>query len=210
MLALAVPLLLATSIRAPHYLATPQAAALAAIYPEKGPPRIVRTNVVGTYATVLIAGAMMEGAVLDAPILVERFPFGWQALQVLNDGSLTCGRIGPTFERALMRGMPRPQIRPEIPCGTWSKDVGPQADVLAVRMVARGPLIPAVHVSHGYALAEWYGAGGGQTIYRKANGAWTVVTGGGGVLGVNEMRSYGVPQDAWCDLGVYNAHCPAR
>ena len=63
---------------------TPEGAALQAVYGLEQRPVVERMNVAGSYAAVLISGGMMEGAPISAPILVEHFSFGWQALDLLN------------------------------------------------------------------------------------------------------------------------------
>jgi hypothetical protein len=38
-------------------------------------------------------------------------------------------------------------------------------------------------------------------------GSWLLVISDGGALGVDYMRKYGVPQSAWCKLGIFDANC---
>jgi hypothetical protein len=45
-----------------------------------------------------------------------------------------------------------------------------------VRRLMRGPLVPAVVVSGSWAIGEWYGAGGGETLFRRRDGRWTRIT----------------------------------
>ena len=188
---------------------TPQAAAVTAVYGVRISPTVARMNVVGRYAAVLPADAMMDGSPVNAPILVERYSFGWQALEVLNFRCrLDSHNFGARINRLLMQGMPAP--KDDRPCRGLASDSGPQADVEAVRKLMRGPLVPWVAIARDWAMGEWYGAGGGQTLFRKRGGAWTFVAGGGGAMGVNEMRQYGVPRSIWCALGIYDAKCPAR
>lgn len=71
----------------------------------------------------------------------------------------------------------------------------------------RGPLVPAVVVFGEWALGNWYGGGGGQSLYRKQRGQWLLVTSGGGAMGTEEMRKYGVPPSAWCKLRIYDPKC---
>jgi hypothetical protein len=71
----------------------------------------------------------------------------------------------------------------------------------------QGPLIPYVVVSSDWAMGEWYGAGGGEALYRKRQGNWRVVEDGGGAMGVDYMRKYGVPRSDWCKFGIFDANC---
>jgi hypothetical protein len=189
-----------------NHAATPQAAALQAVsFGVKRPPTVVRTNVVGRYATILLSGGVMEGGAVTAPILLERFSFGWQPLDLLNFRcSLESHRLGKHVEVSLMRGMPKPEDG--TPC-TERRDAGSTTEVEAVRRLMTGPLVPFVAVSKGWALGEWYGAGGGESLYRLRGGQWNVVSSVGGAMGILEMRRYGVPQSDWCIFGTYDAKC---
>jgi len=190
-----------------NYSPTPQQAAIRAVYyPHSGQARIVRANVVGNFAVVLTRGGTMEGSPVREAILVERFSFGWQPLQLVDsDCSLDRRAINVSGKRLLMLGMPKPQGNG--PCPDFGRDAGPRADVEAVRKQIRGPLIPSVAVAGKYALASWYGGGGGEWLFRRDRGRWRWIFGGGGALGVQDVRQYGVPQSAWCALGIYNARC---
>ena len=65
----------------------------------------------------------------------------------------------------------------------------------------------------GAALAAMYadpmkhGAVGGDSLYRKRNGRWHLVEDGGGAMGVDYMRKFGVPQSDWCTLSIFDAKC---
>ena len=189
------------------YAPTPQQAALKIVsFDVKIPPVVRRTNVAGRFAAVLTSGGMMEGAPVTAPILLEHFSFGWQPLDLLNGTcSLSSYGLPRQTKVALMREMPK--LQDDGPCSGLLRDSGPASDVQNVRSLMRGPLIPGVAVSGNWALGEWYGAGGGQSLYHKRARRWTLVTDGGGAMGVEEMREYGVPRAAWCVFRLYNARC---
>lgn len=149
----------------------------------------------------------MEGVPVTEAILVERFSFGWQALDVLNSKCrLDSHRLGSNINDALMRTMPKPQD--DRPCRGYLIDAGPRDDLEAVRRMMPAPLIPYVVVSGDWAMGEWYGAGGGESLYRKRDGRWHLVESGGGAMGANYMRKYGVPQSDWCKFGIFDAKCP--
>ena len=190
------------------HASTPQQAAVRVVsFGLKTPATVRRTNVAGRYASVLTSGGRMEGWNVTAPILVERFSFGWQPVDVLNDRCSLEGRnLGPRVNALLLSGMPRPQG--DRRCRGALTDSGPQADVETVRSMMRGPIVPAVVVSGDWALGHWYGAGGGEALYRKREGRWALITRGGGAMGVDEMRRFGVPREDWCRFGIYNAACP--
>ncbi len=199
-----LPTLLAMSML---QAATPQRAAVRIVsFGLKTPATVKHTNVIGRYAVVLTSGGMMEGSNVTAPILVEHFSFGWQPIDLLNFRcSLGSHDLTPRVDALLMRGMPKPQD--DRPCRGVLTDSGPRPDVEAVRRLMRGPLVPAVVVSGNWAIGEWYGAGGGETLFRRRDGRWSRTTGGGGAMGVQEMREYGVPRADWCSFGIYDAKC---
>jgi hypothetical protein len=99
-----------------------------------------------------------------------------------------------------MHGMPPPSN--EAACGDESStDVGPSDQVEAIRAMEEGfGLHPRVAVADGYALADWYGGGGGEHLYARRHGRWTLVAGGGGVMDTSLLRAFGVPPRASCIL----------
>ena len=198
----------AALVTAHFYASTPERAALRVIYPASTKPAVVRrVNVVGPYATVLTSGGLMESNPVGEAILLQRFSFGWQALEILDvPCRLHDHALGARNERVLMSGMPRPHGDDFRMC-SGRKDAGSAEDVQEVRRLVDGPFVPSVIVSHVWAMAEWYGAGGGMSLWRKRNGRWRLVQGGGGAIGRALMRMHGVPESEWCTLGVVDARC---
>lgn len=190
------------------YAATAEKAAIEAIYSDPQRPVVVeRVNTAGSYAAVLTSGGRMEGSLVTSPILVQRFSFGWQPLDVLEFRcDLESRDLNTSVASRLMRGMPKP--RDDRPCSTRPHDAGSAADIATVRRMMRGPLVPYVAVVGDWAMGEWYGGGGGQALYRKVDGSWRLVESGGGAMGVDYMRKYGVPSAAWCAFGITDAKCP--
>jgi hypothetical protein len=190
------------------YATTPQRAALNVIYSDsKKPPIVLRVNVADAYATVLTSGGKMEGSPVSAAILVQHFSFGWQSLDILNFRCrLYDHALGQHVEMLLMRGMPGFSDNDDHICNGL-KDAGPRHDVEAVRKLLKGPLIPTVIVSGNWAVGRWYGAGGGESLWRKRDGRWSLAQGGGGALGVFDMRRFGVPKADWCTFGIFDAKC---
>jgi hypothetical protein len=189
------------------YAATPERAVIQILAPAaKNAPIVRRVNRAGRYAMVLTSGGKMEGSRVTEPILVERFSFGWQPLTILTDRCfLDAYKFSGAVAAKLLRGMTQPAGNRR--CRGALSDSGPPQEVDAVRKLMAGPLVPYVIVSRDWAIGEWYGAGGGQDLFHRKNGAWRFVAGGGGEIGVEEVRSYGVPQADWCALGIHDAKC---
>jgi hypothetical protein len=58
-----------------------------------------------------------------------------------------------------------------------------------------GRKVDKVVIQDGYALASWVqGEGGGTTLLHLKGGKWTILTQGGGAIGMPEMKKYKVPQ----------------
>ena len=88
-------------------------------------------------------------------------------------------------------------------------DTGPKAGVEAVRhLTGTGDTVPFVHVVGEWATVQWYaGPGAGFNLFHKSASGWIRVIGGGGTFGVADAQKLGVPQSAWCALGVPGAKC---
>ena len=192
----------------PSYAPTAQRAAIGAMYSDPKKPAVVgRVNVAGSYATVLTSGGRIECELVTGPILVKHFSFGWQPLALWESRcDVDHAALGKGVEEQLMRGMP--VLHDDRPCkGGFLKDAGPPSEVEAVRKLMPGPLVPYVVVYGRWAMGEWYGAGGGDALYHEREGRWQLVENGGGAMGVDYMRKYGVPQAAWCKFGIFDAKC---
>jgi hypothetical protein len=106
--------------------------------------------------------------------------------------------------------MPTPQTM--AACGTPAQaaaitDVGPAADVGAIRMQMTGPLVPTVRIVGYDALAGWYGAGGGEELFRRDGRHWRFVIGGGGMMDAAFLHEHGVAMASACELAVDDVHC---
>jgi hypothetical protein len=188
------------------YASTPQAAALNTVGSQvHRAPVVVRVNRAGSYATVLTRGGIIEGAPVTGAVLVKRFSFGWQTLDLLNKSCNQLQFLDRKTAAVLMRGMPAHQ-KAKGPCEIFA-DSGSPGDLVAVRELMHGPFIPYVSVSHDWALGEWYGAGGGEALFHKVRGAWKLVTRGGGAMNASEARKLGVPRRDLCALHFYEAPC---
>ena len=188
---------------------TPEEAAIRTVYAAPGKRvTVVRVNRAGRYATVLLHGAVIENQAFNDPILVEHFTFGWQAIENVNLG---CSLDGHGLKRAeataLMRGMPAASV--EKICDAEA-DIGPPAQVESVRRIqGANAFHPYVAVVGGYALADWYGGGGGEHLYAARHGRWVRIGGGGGAMGVEGLRALGVPRWASCILAGHGNPPPS-
>jgi hypothetical protein len=171
------------------FASTPEQAALDVFGSHRASVQIVRSRVVGNFALVQTQGGKLEGAFVTNPTLLQHFTFGWQAI---SGDRCALTRVPKADAEALTRGFsfaPADRVCP----APDDRDVGSPDDIAAVRKLMRGPFVPYVRISGSYALGEWYGAGGGQWIYRKRNGRWMFLTGGGGAMNAEELQKYGIP-----------------
>jgi hypothetical protein len=140
--------------------------------------KITATHVNGNVAVVSFYHAKIEGADFSGRLLLRHYPFGWQAV------SMAGGNIA--FNAASLH------------------DTGATADVDAIRAkmatLYRREIIGPVRVVQNYAIANWWGTGGGQALFRKSGSGWSVVTAGGGALGPSDLRRYGVPSNVASEI----------
>jgi hypothetical protein len=193
-------LLLAVAIGGPQ---TPQAGALAFLRPTPDRAQAVVRVVVQTprYALVQYSHAKIEGWASAGQILVERFAFGWQAIDISTIGAITTCSVGahglPQQDYSRLRGA-LSATRKDCPTGIDAdqRDVGTAADVSAVRalMISSSEIVPFVRVVENYAYVPWFGAGGGENFYKKTASEWKKIGGGGGAYQSSELQKlYGVP-----------------
>jgi hypothetical protein len=194
-------LLLAAAIGGPQ---TPQAGALAFLQPTAGVHAIVRVAAqTPNYAVLQFSHAEIEGQVAAGQILVKRFPFGWQAIDLSSGPSLAVCSVRayglPAAEFARLRSVLSASTT-DCPTGVDAeqRDVGAAADVSAVRSLmvtgGRSEIVPYVRIIENYAYVPWYGNGGGENFYKKTAGKWKMFAGGGGAYQSSELHKlYGVP-----------------
>ncbi len=189
------------------YAPTPQVAAQRIVYSFHGSKVvIVRTNIVGPYATVLVRGGYLEGSPAgDAGLLFKHFSFGWQGLESLNFRCRLTSQVNsPKARVGLMRGMPAPVD--QSACGRKNLvDAGSRAAIEAIRRSRDEPFVPAVIIAGNFALVDWYGAGGGENLLKKRGNRWQLLAGGGGLLDATQMRKYGVPKTSSALFGIDEA-----
>jgi hypothetical protein len=194
-------LVLAATVAGPQ---TPQAGALSFLQPVPGVHAIVRVAAqTPNYAVLQFSHAEIEGQAAAGQILVKRFPFGWQAIDLSSGPALAMCSVRayglPAADFARLRSVLSASTA-DCPSGIDAdqRDVGAARDVSSVRalMVAggRSEIVPYVRVVENYAYAPWYGNGGGENFYKKTAAGWKMFAGGGGALQSYELHQhYGVP-----------------
>jgi hypothetical protein len=194
-------LILAATVAAPQ---TPQAGALAFLQPRVGIHPILRiTAQAPNYAVLQFNHAEIEGQLAAGQILVKRFPFGWQAIDLSSGPPLTMCSVRahglPAVDFARLRSALSASTA-NCPKGVDADqhDVGSAADVSAVRALmvsgGRSEIVPFVRVIQNYAYAPWFGNGGGENFYKKTTVGWKKLVGGGGAYQSYELhKQYGVP-----------------
>jgi hypothetical protein len=174
------------------FAATPQRAALDVFGPRA---TVTRTNIAGPYAIVFTSGGSIEEQPDHTPLLLKHFSFGWQPLHFVDAlCDLEGDAISPVERKRLRVGVVDRPRREK--CSGQGRDIGSAADVEAIRRLSDGPLTPYVAVSGDYGFLSWYGAGGGEDLFKRNGRAWKLIVGGGGAFTQAEARSYGVPTSA--------------
>jgi hypothetical protein len=202
------------------YAATPQAIAvddlgsmqLADAPEDLTPVRVERVNVAGPYAIVVA-----EQYHRPHTVLVERFPFGWQALFDDVPGCALGARgIGATDQQTLLAGLTG--IIPKDPAGSCGRvsrvfrDIGPATDVAAIRKLALFTYVPYAGVDGDFGYADEYGEVGSCQYFHRTNGTWTSVTSCHGEISLNALKPYGFTQHILCEIrpDLPDKECPDR
>ncbi len=179
-------LLLAAST-AVSFASTPEKAALLVFGTQGESARVTHVNRAGDFAAVMTSGGTLEGGAITTPILVQHFSFGWQAITLIED---TCdvARVPVQVRAQLMQTyealQPRQGACPKI------ADHGSAQDVAAVRALMVFPFVLSVSVVHDFAIGVW---DDGESLFRKRNGAWTLIVNGEDDMTANDLEKYGIP-----------------
>ncbi|HEY1976138.1 MAG TPA: hypothetical protein VGG89_06330 [Candidatus Baltobacteraceae bacterium] len=165
---------------------------------------------------IVSVDVVIEGSRTKRDMLLQRYPFGWQMIELGRPKLLPCQLKARAADAAAVAffagGIGLGKDSPEY-CSSPSRDVGHLSDVVAVRSLMNSAattpkvhaMIPSVHIIDGYALGAWYGAGGGETIFAKRNGVWKEIAGGGGAYAPSDLTKLGVPPAAAEKLAELNA-----
>ena len=156
--------------------------------PRIPPPRISRVGIAGHFAVAMVR-TEIEGAPFHGEFLLERFPFGWQTLDIasyhfltLNVCDLTAHDISPQTVRLLSERIGIAFVGNAHHCpspGTYA-DRGAPTSVLAIRKISYQGAVQSVRAVGNWGLASWYGGGGGDAIYERKHARWVEISGGGG------------------------------
>jgi hypothetical protein len=178
--------------------------------------RIVAESQYGRHAVVSFEGGQIEGQFDNGQLLLEKFSFGWQVIDLsihrFTTQDIESHGISAADTQALLHGFVPGVARPG-----WGPhelgDYGPAADVDGLRRTMvdwPGEAIGAVKVYSGYAMLLWFGRGGGERVFAKRNGRWEQITGGGGCLDAAGLVHYGVSTAAAARFAQWFPCGPAR
>ncbi len=165
--------------------------------------RIERTNLAGDLAVVRFSGAAMEGDDgWNGVLLIQRFPFGWQIVDLLAaDCSLSARHLPRATVKQLSAGIPLAHAASSDARCSYVPDRGPVRDIVAIRSLHRGSyIVERVRVVGDYAAFDWFLPGGGESALARRGSAWIAVTSGGGVFGASDLVAKGIPRAAACEL----------
>jgi hypothetical protein len=169
----------------------------------------IRTNQDGRFALVLVRGGSVEDSTGDVLILTEHFGFGWQSIIDLYYACDLQAYVRSQRARDVLLDGVHTTVdahRDPGPCEQPGDglDRGAASDIEAIRKHQVAAFVPSVVVAGDFALAE---RGGGQTLYRRRDGRWVGIAGGGGSMDVDDLASYGVPTPLRCTLIPYAGGC---
>jgi len=151
-------------------------------------PRVVRVGIAENFAIALVR-AEIEGSRYYGEFLLERFPFGWQTLEIATDRrtalrlcDFAAHDISPYIARLLSAriGIAYAKNGAYCPSQGTLADRGAKKSVLAIRKASHGGIVQSVRAVGKWGLRSWYGAGGGEAIYERRGGHWVMLSPGGG------------------------------
>jgi hypothetical protein len=178
----------------------------------RAPVRLTRIATVGTFAVVSFQHGTLEATDFSGQILLQRFPFGWQAIDVsrsLTTEDLEAHGVSASDASLLLnRSVPEKGMHARAsPCAA---DVGTRADVAAVRQLLlyrQNEAILQVTIVSGFALAAWAGNGGGMDVLAERSGTWRDLAGGGGAVNAADLEKLEIPAATAKRLIQLNARC---
>lgn len=134
-------------------------------------------------------------------LLLKRYTFGWQVIDSVGESNAfsACNirMNGATAAQASALAWHPANFKPLKDCSPQLPDTGPASAVTGTRaaMSLRRPtyVIERVNASADFAIGVWGGMDAeGEDLYARTPAGWKFVTGGGGALTADKLRSYGV------------------
>ena len=152
-------------------------------------PQVPRVAIAGNFAIAMVR-TEIEGSRYYGEFLLERFPFGWQTLEIATDSrtalrtcDLAAHDIAPHIVRLLSAriGIAYAKNGAYCPAQGTLADRGAKKSVLAIRKAPHPGIVEeTVRAVGNWGLLSWYGGGGGEAIYKRTNAHWVEISGGGG------------------------------
>ncbi|MBV8244367.1 MAG: hypothetical protein JOZ38_00445 [Candidatus Eremiobacteraeota bacterium] len=142
------------------------------------------------------ASGILESYHFHGEVLLERFSFGWQVIDLDIHGISHCMLTSHGAPGAVASRLASQRFELSY-CGIDQRDYGAQNDIDSVRRLAQSEYdeaVSSVIVWKDVAVINWWGAGGGMGTYHRVSGAWKHTGSGGGCLPaatISEM--YGMP-----------------
>ncbi len=158
---------------------------------------LTRFESLGDSSVVSFEHGLVEGRTVKGQLLLRRFDFGWQTIDIalpafrmadLEGHGISVGNAALLLGVNPGRGNPSRHF--------CSADFAKSNDVTAVRklMLSRpDEAIGGIEIASGYAVAYWWGNGGGADVFAQQSGTWRRLAGGGGVIDAAVLEKLGAP-----------------
>jgi hypothetical protein len=162
--------------------------------------RIIDTKTSDGFAVAGFRAGQIEGELLNGQLLLQHFTFGWQVIDLSSPGfaighlqnhGISSNTATHLYDRAVGS-----EPRDSHCLDNCLADAGSQTDINAIRsltLVSRNEAIGPVVVSSDYAMAGWWGNGGGEMLFFKTHGLWKMKIDSGGCFNFAELVKHGVP-----------------
>lgn len=162
--------------------------------------RILNPRTSGHFAVVTFQSGHIEGGLYNGQLLEEKFPFGWQVVDLATTGFATGQLLNHGISAAsatyLHEGSTGGDSRASVCPDNCKSDSGRFSDIVAIRslmLLTPNEAIGPVVVSSTYAMAEWWGNGGGEMLFTSTHWRWKILSGGGGCWNIAELVEHRVP-----------------
>src|ERR1700688_4524759 len=146
--------------------------------------------------------SVIENQHFRGQLLYRKYSFGWQLLDIAIGRFRECdlrafGVLSPSVNGLLANAQGLALQRETCPGISVPSIRGVSRDEEAIRKLLQarysGEAIHSLSIIDGYALAGWFGWGGGEALLARRFGTWRQIADGGGAMSACNLVQKGVP-----------------
>jgi len=153
----------------------------------------------GPFSVATFQHGLMEATFIDAQLMLQRFGFGWQVIDLSKHRRFTTSDIlsygvSQAEAKKLLHGIVPGSTRLNAcnPACLWDRaDPRDVEEIRKMMLGEQGQAIGPVVVDTDWAMLGWWGEGGGEVLFTKHDQRWKKVTGGGGCIETRDLQKAG-------------------